>query len=137
MPVKPIKVSSGTPVVGEDGKKSRPGVSFQFDLPNDLADAINRYGDENVFKTFLGQLVVRVQARARVLLEEGKSAEEITALLADWKPGDKVARAATPPPDPVAYLLQNLDKLSPEKLAELNAFFAERTGNSRRQRASA
>lgn len=70
-------------------KKTGTSVDVEVDLPTDLDSLVARYGADSVFSHAKGSMIVALQGFMRGQLDRGKTTEEITAGVAEWKPGQK------------------------------------------------
>lgn len=66
-----------------------PGATVQYDFGDNLAEAVERFGEDVVYSRFKAAAVVDLQALIRRHLdgETPKSESEIQALVSEWKPG--------------------------------------------------
>lgn len=82
-----------------------------------LADAVEKFGEDDVFSRFCAALTVTVQGVTRNWWVKGKTPEEIQKMLETWKPGiiSMIAR------DPKASIIANFGKLSEKERAEILA----------------
>lgn len=69
-------------------------VSVVYDFGDDLASAVEKFGEEAVYSRFKSSSVIDLQSLLRRQLitkegEEAKSDADIQAMVSDWKPGDK------------------------------------------------
>jgi hypothetical protein len=90
-------------------------ATIAYDFGENLKDMIAKFGEEVVFTNARGSFVITAQAAMRRYLEGGKSAEEVSAIMASWKPGVALARQV----DPVASLVAQWGSYSPEKQQEI------------------
>lgn len=92
-----------------------------YDFGENCDEAIEKFGKDVVFSSFVSAQTVRAQAVVRSMLEAGKSDAEITTELAAWKPGVQRMRNI----DPQAAILAKWGTMSQEEkddfLAKLNA----------------
>lgn len=65
-------------------------VVVEIPLAENLNDAIAQYGEEVVYSNFLANVKIGAQAPIRKGIEQGKSDEEIQAVMANYKPGVKL-----------------------------------------------
>ena len=98
----------------DEVKKS---ATIMCDLGGNLEEAAKMFGAEVVFTNFKNAVRVTAQAILRRYLVAGKSQEEITQLMANWKPGVAVERVS----DPAASLVSKWDSYSPERQKEILA----------------
>ena len=91
-------------------------VSFDFNVPDTVADYVTKYG-EDVTKNILDQqLTIKLQAAARTKLTKGKTGEEIQAWAETFVPGVSPERKS--PVDKIAALMAGL---SPEQREALKS----------------
>ena len=102
-------------------KASKDADSRSITLPDpflgELEELEERYGKEVVAEAARAQLRVKFQAAVRSLLKANKSDEEISSVMASWKPGDKLGLGG----DPQAMILKNFGNMTPEQRAQLIA----------------
>lgn len=102
-------------------KASKDADSRSITLPDpflgELEELEERYGKEVVAEAARAQLRVKFQAAVRSLLRANKSDEEISSVMASWKPGDKLGLGG----DPQAMILKNFGNMTPEQRAQLIA----------------
>ena len=72
---------------------------ISLDLGEDLEDAITKFGEGVVFSNFQASAKITAQAAMRRYMDAKKSPEEITVLMAEWKPGVTVKRTKDPVAD--------------------------------------
>lgn len=87
-----------------------------YDMPEDFAGLVARFGEESVYAAAAGAYVISLQALARRHIE--KSDEEVQALVTAWDPNTR-----SPAIKQTAFEKASsaLSKLSPEEKAELLA----------------
>jgi len=90
-------------------------ATIVVDFGEKLADMVAKFGEDVVFTNARGSFVITAQAAIRRYIEAGKSQEEISSLMASWKPGVALARTV----DPVASLVSQWSSYSPEKQQEI------------------
>lgn len=102
-------------------KASKEADSRSITLPDpflgELEELEEKYGKEVVAEAARAQLRVKFQAAVRSLLKANKSDEEISSVMASWKPGDKLGLGG----DPQAMILKNFGNMTPEQRAQLIA----------------
>lgn len=102
-------------------KASKDADSRSITLPDpflgELEELEEKYGKEVVAEAARAQLRVKFQAAVRSLLKANKSDEEISSVMASWKPGDKLGLGG----DPQAMILKNFGNMTPEQRAQLIA----------------
>lgn len=91
-------------------------VTVQFDMPEDHAGLVEKFGAEAVGNAARGAFVISLQAFGRRHIEKG--AEEIQSLIAGWNPNE---RAAAVKQSAFEKATSQISKLSPEEKAELLA----------------
>ena len=96
--------------------KEGASVTFDYDFGADesLEALCERFGKEIVASFASRALVIAVQSHARGMVRSGKTAAEIAAAMAEWKPG--VPRQVTSKEEKARVLLGSL---SPEERAKL------------------
>lgn len=91
-------------------------LAVDYNFGENLAEAVEMFGEDVVFTGFVADAKVGLQAIVRARLgksdDEYMSDEEIIAEAAQWKPGVRKQAA-----DPMAKLQALLAKLSPEQRA--------------------
>jgi len=104
-----------TITVSAGREKDAPTVEVTKVLPESLDEAVSEYGEEVVFSIVLSKVKVLVQDVARKALKEGKAADEIQALVDNFKPGVITRRKKSL----VDKIKDNWANLSPEEKKEL------------------
>ena len=90
-------------------------VTVEYDFGDNLADAVEKYGEETVFSRWVAAARIDLQAYMRGLIKQKKTPEEIAEAVENWQPGVKVARSKS-----AAEKLETLlSKLSEEERAAL------------------
>lgn len=98
------------------GDKAGATASFEYDLPDNLQEAIDKLGHEVVEAFAIRAIVVAVQGHARGLLGAGKTDSEIQTAMDDWTPGmPRVAKSGE------QKFEELWDKLTPEDRAAIQA----------------
>lgn len=98
-------------------------VTVQYDFGDNLAEAVESYGEEVVFSSYKSSVVIDLQAYIRGLIRRDKTPEEIQEAVSNWKPGVKAVRGKS-----AAEKLDTLlGKLSDEERA---ALFAKYSGKA-------
>lgn len=98
--------------------KSKPEpVTVDYDVPNDLPGLQKAFGDAVIATAAKGAVVISLQSLMRRLIEKGKTAAEIQAEVAKWKPDTRtiVKQSA------FEKAASSLDKLSVEERKQLLA----------------
>ena len=90
-------------------------AAIAYDFGENLADGVEKFGEEVVFTNFKRTAVITAQAAIRRALEGGKAEEEVVSMMANWKPGIALERTI----DPVASLIGRWDGYSQEEQAEI------------------
>lgn len=80
-----MEISASKKINGVERK-----VTVQIPLAENLQDAIAQYGEEVVYSNFLANVKIGAQAPIRKGIEQGKTDEEIQAVMANYKPGVKL-----------------------------------------------
>lgn len=92
-------------------------VVADVNLGADLDEAIALTSKEIVFSIYLAEGIIKAQAVMRALAIKLKTAEEIKATMAEWKPGQvRISGEAG-----LGTLLKKFGRLSPDKQKELIA----------------
>lgn len=112
-------ITATTTVKAEDGTTDKVETTIFFNGGETLAEAVERFGEENVYNLYAAQLIVKVQAVIRRMVADGKSQDEIQSELESWTPDTKRVSKK----DPVAEAEKLLAKLAPEARAALLAQF--------------
>ena len=104
-------------VIGDESKEA----VIYYDFGNNLEGALELFDEKVIFSNFVASVKITAQSAMRRYLEAGKTADEITALMKDWKPGVAIARRS----DPIAAFRAKFANMSKEDkvkaLAELKA----------------
>jgi hypothetical protein len=82
-------------------------VTVSYDFGDDLNSLTEKFSAEVVFSHARRSFVVALQSFVRTQIEAGKSAEEIQALVNEWKPGQR--KAGKSPGERVHDMLQRMD----------------------------
>lgn len=64
-------------------------VSVQYDFGDNVAEAIELFGEEVIFSRYCGAAVIDLQSLLRRGIKGEKTDEEIRAIVSEWKPGVK------------------------------------------------
>lgn len=108
-----IQISATKAVNGEE----RNAV-ITYDFGDSVAEMIDKFGEEVVKSNAIRNFKITAQAAIRRMLEKGASQDEITAKMANWKPGVQLERQV----DVKAAFLSKWKDMSQE---EREAFLAE------------
>jgi len=138
----------------------RVNTSFNYDVPDTLEQALNKFAPEEVYKLFKSALVIALQAPARKLMAEAwegfseelraqytvlpekeggvvvgtlppEAQNEIQEFFTSWSPEVKLARrTGVRPVDAVKVLMDSWDSLTPERQAEIQAAMEARFGST-------
>lgn len=92
-------------------------IMLNYVLPDTTEELVALLGESAVHAAAVSSIKIDFQAAVRRQLEANKSDEEIVAVMATWKPGDKLSL----PADPVARIKSAWSGLSPEQKAEMLA----------------
>ncbi len=103
-----------------EGGEIREG-SLQYDFGDNLADCVEKFGDEVVFSNAVAQMKIGLQARMRAYLAEGKGVEALAAM---WKPGVQMPKSV----DPIAAAKAAFATMSPEERLAMIAKIQEMAG---------
>lgn len=95
-------------------KEQPEARTVEFAMPENLQDLIARFGEQSVYDNAVDSYVISIQSLCRRHI--AKSDEELTALVADWKPGE---RSASVKQSAFEKASNALGKLSPEERAAL------------------
>lgn len=77
------------------GDDASPPVTIEYDLGNNLQDAVKKFGEEVVFSHWKSSATIAVQSRMRAAMKEDveagrkPSADKVAKALADYKIGVK------------------------------------------------
>jgi hypothetical protein len=91
-------------------------VEFDYDVPENLAGMVERFGEEVVYSHVKRSVVIAAQGAARGLMKGGKDGAEIQTAMQTWKPGEP--RTVKSAQDKISALIE---KLSPEEREALLA----------------
>jgi len=115
-------ISARAPKIGRE-------ATVEYNIGEDLNEAINLFGDAVVYSAFKQSAVIDVQAVIRRMLEAGKSEEEIQNYLSSYKLGVRTTSGGGRR-DSYKAALEALLSASPEereaKIAEIRAKLAAR-----------
>ena len=104
-----IKVSTGK-IKGSDGKPI--SIEIEYDFGDNLASAVEKYGEDVVFDLYKAAANIRVQNVARTALLNGKTPEEAVKLASKYVLGTSFSVG---PRDPVRTAVSAVSKMSPEE----------------------
>ena len=114
-------ITTRAPKAETSGKKPEGwSISLPDPFLGELEELGEKFGAEVVAEAARAQLRVKFQAAVRSLAEVGKSDEEITSTMANWKPGDKLGLGG----DPQAVILKNFGNMTAEQRAQLLAMLS-------------
>ena len=102
-----------------DGVERSASVEYNFGDPSTSG---KMFGPEVVHSNFVAKATITAQAAMRRMLEKGKSADEIAAVMKNWKPGVALERVV----DPVAAIEARMDTMSDEEADALIKRLRER-----------
>jgi hypothetical protein len=103
-----IKVSTGK-IKGPDGNPV--SISVKYNFGDNLADAVEKYGEAVVFDLYRAAAMIRVQNVARSALLNGKAPEEAVKLAEKYVLGTSFSMG---PRDPVRTAETAVSRMSPE-----------------------
>lgn len=83
------------------------GVTFEWDMPTNLAACVEKWGEDGVYDLAKRSAVIAVQAIARGKLTEGNDAAKAAADA--WVPGQRSARTTASPLERAAKALEGMD----------------------------
>lgn len=99
-------------IVTSAGKdKDARSLTVDFDLGENLKDAVKKFGEDAVYRGFQQAEVVNVQGHIRRLLKAGKTDKEIVESLNDYEVGAKKKRGKTA----MEKTMDLWEKLTPEE----------------------
>ena len=102
--------------IGKDGVVH----TAKYDFGDNVAAAVEKFGEEVVFANFRSSCVVALQGYIRGLIKQNKTAEEIQAEVRKWKPGVR-----TPGKSAAEKAKEQLMKMDPAQRAALLAEIAK------------
>lgn len=106
-------------VTARDGKdKDAKECKVNVNMPENINEAIEAFGAENVLSNALSNWTVTLQSAARRYMRAGKTQEEVQALLVNAKMGAALERVS----DPKAAMLAKFQSMTNE---ERSAFIKE------------
>lgn len=109
-------ITTRAPKAIDSGKKPEGwSISLADPFLGSLEELIDKYSVEVITEAARQQLRIKYQAAVRQLAEAGKSDEEISGTMANWKPGDRLGLGG----DPQAVILKNFGNMTPEQKASL------------------
>jgi archaeosine-15-forming tRNA-guanine transglycosylase len=106
-------------VDGVEKRVATLNATIELRLPENLADALKWAGEAVVFGIFMKQVRIMVQALMRPMMEEGKTAAEIQATLAEWKPGVRLEKQALTVDKALEMVLTGKTELTAEQKAAM------------------
>ncbi|MDI6785097.1 MAG: hypothetical protein QMD92_00150 [bacterium] len=100
-------------------------VKAEVNFGESIEEAEALFGKDVVYTIYLAEAIVKAQAVMRGLALKGKSAAEIVAAMAEWKPGAaRVVGEAS-----LGSLVKKFEKLPPDKQKELIAKLLASSGS--------
>ena len=112
-----MKANSITAKIGPKDDQPAKSMTVEVPLPETLEECVEVYGDEAVYSNVIASCKITLQAAIRRAITSGKSVEDTTADLAEWKLGVAMRKAA----DPMGKLLKSADNMDPEQIKALMA----------------
>lgn len=117
------KAEKGDP---EKGIQPTKPEGWSITLPDPTAglsldELIAKYGEEKIKELAVAQFIVKFQAAIRTMAQQGRDDAEIAQVMAEWKPGDKIAEEKLTAEQKI---LKNFGNMTPEQKAELMAKLA-------------
>lgn len=76
--------------------EGKPSAVIYVDFGETAEESIQLFGSEVVNSNFVGSARITAQAAIRRMLEAGKTPEEITVKMKEWKPGVALERVTDP-----------------------------------------
>jgi hypothetical protein len=95
-------------------RQNGSSATAKYDMPDTVQGMVEKFGEDVCFSHIKRSLVIAIQAYMRPMIDAGKSAEDIQAAVADWKPGVKKAAKS-----PLERAREELSKMSPADRAAL------------------
>ena len=89
-------------------------VEVEYEFGSNLQEAIAAFGEDVIYQNAVGSLKVALQGWLRSQLDQEKTAEQITADVSSWKPGQRKQGKS-----PQEKLRDQLNSLTPEERAAL------------------
>ena len=105
------------PAIEVTANKDSRSATVSYDFGDNLAQAVEKFGEEVVFTNMQQSMKISLQALLRRGFDKGQSDEEIATAAAAWKPGVASQRTT----DPVSTITAKWATLDPKKKAELLA----------------
>lgn len=100
--------------------ENAPEAKLVFDFPETISEAEIKFGDKEVFEIFISQLTIKLQAFARGLWQKDTPMDKIQQMVADWKPGVRLAPTLSLKTQ-AQNTLENLGNLDVELIKQLMA----------------
>lgn len=98
----------------KSGDRADEVFEVKYDIPANVAEALDRFGEEIVYSRFRGSLVIDLQSFMRRQIEkDGADSATVQEAASSWKPGVRAAGKTT-----AEKLSVLLGKLTPEERAE-------------------
>jgi hypothetical protein len=113
------------PKKNEDGSMSeRLSTTFDYNLPDSVEDAVEEFGEDVVLSIINQQVKIKVQAAARIKMQQGKANDEIQKWAGTYKPGLAAERKSN-----LDRIAEAMAKLTPEERKALREkIAAQQTG---------
>ena len=109
-------VTTRAPKAEKSGKKPAEwSIELNHGLPEEFDELVEKLGEKTVYALAFAQYIIGFQSAVRRLAEAGKSDDEISNTMQNWKPGDRLGLGG----DPIQRTLANFGNLTPEQQAQL------------------
>ena len=102
----------------EGGEEVSRELTLEMDLAENLADETELVGEALVFSLYTKQKKVRFQAAVRLLIDKGKTDEEIADELSGWDPSQSL-RTHADPEKKMASIMKFIETCAPETREQL------------------
>lgn len=98
-----------------EGAEERVEGSIDFEVGNNVNEAVEKFGEELIFEFFKRALIVKAQAAIRREIENGTHPNDLQQVLGTWDP----AQTHTVRRDPKSSILKDFSALSEEERMEI------------------
>ena len=111
---------------GKNPQGAEIETTVMLNLGQNIAEAIELFGEEVAFTLFLQAAKIAAQAAMRRLIEAGQSEQEVTNFMASWKPGAPAGARLVTPEASLARAMSGMS--AEEKTAFLDSLRAKLLG---------
>lgn len=92
-----LKDAEGNVIMDEEGKPTWRSASAEYDFGDDLDASVELCGAETVHSNYVANATISLQSVIRAKLKAGLTPDQITTVVAGWKPGMVVEKTTIDP----------------------------------------